>query len=153
MQHIIDLPEVYRTALNDYLYYTVRYHRLNPEITNGSCATPADFGYEDIRSAFEYDMEFDYLYEYGFVDGVRNVLARTFGNILMCTYKATRWYIRLATVETPCAIYATINGYDCKVFDFRNSADRAKLDDNTINEIERYAAGPDYGEDYDEDEE
>ena len=153
MPNLTELNEVYNEALNDYLYYTVRYYRLNPEITNGSCATPADFGYEDIRDAFRHDMEFNYLFEYAFVDGARNVLARTFGNILKCVYKATRWYIRLATEETPCAIYATINGYDCKVFDFRNSVDRAGLDDNTISEIERYAAGPDYDEDYTEDEE
>ncbi len=146
MPESIELIQVFNEALNDYLYYTVRCCRLNRDIINGSEADPADFGYEDIRESFQNDTEFNYLSEYAFVDGARNVLARTFGNILKLYYKATRWYIRLATEETPCAIYATINGYDCKVFDYRNSVDRAKLSAITANEIERYAAGRDYKE-------
>ena len=143
MQHIIDLPEVYRTALNDYLYYTARQCRLNEDILNGSYASPEEIGYSDLYEAFKDDTEFAYLEECSIVYGAKCVLQRTFGNILMHYYNATDWHAEFADENTPCAIYATINGDKCKVFDFRNSVDRAMLDEATIDELERLFNGPD----------
>ena len=143
MLHIIELPEVYRTALNDYLYYTARRNRMQETILNGCDATPGEIGYSDLYETFKNDTEFAYFEEYSLVCGAGFVLLRNFGKLLMHYYKATSWYSDFDDENTPCAIYATINGDKCKVFDFRNSVDRTMLDETTIDELERLFNGPD----------
>ena len=146
--NIIELNKVYDEALNSYLFYTARYHRLNDDILNGADADILDFQYKDIYEQFKNDHEFSYFEEYAYIKGAHTALSGVFGNILKLYYKATAWKVSFSDPLSPCQIYATINGYDCKVFDYCNSVDRARLDERTCKELELLFNGPDITGEY-----
>lgn len=130
--------------INRLLYYIFRSQRFDSDIVDVNIVSKGEVMYADIYEEYRHDMEFNYFSEANYLEGAATAYATAFTEFVRAVLEREHWRYLKGDDSMRVIAYNGDGRDEIVLFDYSSAEDRALLDEDTIYEIEKVLAGPDF---------